>query len=371
MRIAHIVTYLSPGGEFGGPVRVAQAQAASLVRLGHTVEIFAGAPVQSATVEERNGVTTRLFPAKRIHRSLGFAGMTSSYMRNHLRAAISEFDLVHIHFARDLVTIPAALIAIRSRTPLVLQTHGMIDRSTRILAHVVDFFWTKSILRSAAAVLTLTHREVEDVRLVEGASRVRPIRNGVSIVDGSLGGSQKNLVLFMARLHPRKRPDAFVEMAAMIAQQHPNIEFAIAGPDEGELANVSALIVGHGIEDRVQVLGPIDPEETDEILRSARVYVLPSVDEVFPMTILEAFRALVPVVTTDSLGIARECEEFGAAELTDGSPIELARAVIRVIEDSAHAAGLVAGGRRYLEERLNMDEIVGELVSVYEEAKNH
>lgn len=55
------------------------------------------------------------------------SGITSAALLNTARRMMRGADLVHVHLMRDLVTLPAALLALATRTPLVVQTHGMID----------------------------------------------------------------------------------------------------------------------------------------------------------------------------------------------------------------------------------------------------
>ena len=49
-----------------------------------------------------------------------------------------DYDVVHVHVARDFVTLPAATIARRAGVPYVLQPHGMIDPSDHALARPLD-----------------------------------------------------------------------------------------------------------------------------------------------------------------------------------------------------------------------------------------
>ncbi len=100
-------------------------------------------------------------------------------------------------------------------------------------------------------------------------------------------------------------------------------------------------------------------------MASARVYVLPAINEVFPMTVLESFVAGTPVVTTSSLGIAPDCERFGAALVTDGTVEALAAAVLQVRTDQDVAESLRRGAATYLRDELDIRSVARELQDEY------
>ncbi|MEN2740518.1 glycosyltransferase [Microbacterium sp. X-17] len=368
MKIAQVVTYLSPDGAFGGPTRVAEAQCAALAEQGHEVQLFAAAPIDAPAETLVDGYRLRLFPARRLSSRLGFAGMRAVGLTPALRREAPFLDVAHVHLARDLVTLPAARALKRTGVPYVVQPHGMIDASDRVLAGPVDALWTRSALREAERVLTLTSQEDDDMASIEPRAQVSRIRNGIRVETPPAYEGREQIVLFLARLHPRKRPVAFVEMAALVSARCPEARFVLAGPDEGELAAARQAVDRLGLAAVVEIHGAVSPDQTDALLRSAGVYVLPSVGEVFPMTVLEAFRAGTPVVVTDSLGISDDCREYEAAIVTDGSVPSLADAVASVLNERDQALVLRSGALDYLRERLDISSVALSLSALYEGA---
>ena len=365
MRVAHVVTYVSPDGSFGGPVRVALAQAEALADRGHDVTVFAAAPRELAGIRRQKGYTLSTFPAVPLAPGKGFAMMSAPRMVSSLAREIAQFDVAHIHLARDLVTIPAAIAIRRAKVPYFLQPHGMIDVSARLLARPLDACATKPLLRGASAVLVLTDQEQHDIEAVESRTVIRRISNGIRVVELPEYEGRENVVLFLARLHDRKRPVAFVEMANVVGASFEDVKFILVGPDEGAAAATLVAISASPFKDRIQWVGPVSPDETDRWISKALAYVLPAVGEVFPMTILEALQAGTPVVATDSLGIAEGCLKYGAALITDGSVKELARAVDNVLANRSVAESLRRGGLRYLSTELDITGVAERLESLY------
>ncbi|MET9688391.1 glycosyltransferase [Streptomyces sp. NPDC006514] len=367
MRVLHAVTLHSPSHAFGGPVRVALNLAKGLRARGHEARLLAlgeGFDQWPTAVE---GVPAQLFPARRLL-PLGFSGMTSPALLASAGRLVRDADVVHVHLARDLVTLPVALAALRAGKPLVLQTHGMVDPSEKLLAKVLDAVAVRRLLRGADAVLYLTPHEREGLDAVVGAP---PLAQAVRLVNGTpaqeerppLSGPPR--ILYSARLQARKRPVDFVDAAPAVLAAHPDAHFVVAGPDEGELAAVRARIGALGLADRFTVPGALSSAEVLTELRRAHVYVLPSVDEPFPMSVLEALSVGVPTVVTHSNGLARDIARTGAGHAVDPGPAGVATAVLDLLDPTAnHEASRSA--RELAAKSFSMDAVLDTLLPVYE-----
>ncbi|MEU6883298.1 glycosyltransferase [Streptomyces sp. NPDC046712] len=369
MRVLHAVTLHSPTHAFGGPVRVAVNLCRGLAERGHHPRLVAlGDGFGDQLPTEVDGVPARLYRARSIL-PLGFSGVTSPALLAGAGALVRDADVVHVHLARDLVTLPVALAALRAGRPLVLQTHGMVDPSGRLLAKVLDAVAVRRVLRGASAVLHLTGRERKDLDAVVGGPLARAVRlvNGVPAQEPRPEPSGPPRVLYAARLQARKRPTDFVAAVPEILRRHPDASFVLAGPDEGERAAVDALVADLGVGDRVERPGPLSAARMLEELRRAHVYVLPSVDEPFPMSVLEALSVGTPAVVTASNGLARDIEEAGAGRVvTDATG--LAPAVIALLDRHANDSASVAA-RKLATEAFSMEAVLDTLLGVYESAR--
>ena len=373
MRILQAVTLVSSDGAFGGPLTVAVNQSSELIARGNEVLLFATARGLAPTAPRDSwmGVPAMLSDARRVLPGFGFSGLTSPAGLRWLRRNVRRFDIVHVHLARDLVTLPAALIAREAGVPYVVQCHGMVDPSPRMLARALDRLATRRVLADASDVLFLTDVERSGLKEVADptALRLLSMPNGVPFLEqATVEAELRPEVLFCARLHPRKRPTTFVEMARLLVDRGVDASFAVCGPDEGERAKVERLIHDLELSGHVTIEGAIAPAATTERLGRASVYVLPSIHEPFPMTILEAMALGVPVVSTDSCGLAADLAESGAGLVTDGSPEQLAEAVGRVLAEPELAARMSQAGREQARTGFGMGAVVDQLESVYERA---
>ncbi|MFZ7086700.1 glycosyltransferase [Curtobacterium sp. RRHDQ10] len=364
MRIVQFVSYVSADGAFGGPVAVAVAQARELARRGHDVVLLAG---WDGLAELRvPGVKVVLARVQRIP-GLGFSGLRSRAVRAWLRSNARNIDVLHVHAGRHLIDLEVARMARRLGIPYVMQTHGMIMPGGAPSA-VVDRALADRAISGAVAVFALTDSEEKALRSQFATAAVERIRNGIGEYRGERPDRPGNEVLFLARLHPRKRVSAFASMAAIVAGTHPGTSFVVIGPDEGDLPDLRTFMEDHP-DVPLTYEGVLAPGEAAVRLATASVYVLPSDGEVFPMTVLESLSVGTPVVLTEDCAIARDLEAHGAALVTDGSPAALARAVTDVLDQDQIRSRLERGMERALVQVFSIQATVDTLLDHYPRAE--
>jgi glycosyltransferase involved in cell wall biosynthesis len=169
-------------------------------------------------------------------------------------------------------------------------------------------------------------------------------------------------VLFLARLHARKRPGLFVEMARRLLADGVHARFTLVGPDAGEGAAVLAAI---GDEPRISWEGPVDPQEAPLRMARASAYVLPAEREPYPMSVLEAMSVGLPVVVCRDCGLAPVVSGSRSGQVAEGTVEDLAAAVRSVLADP------YAYGRRARETARRdfaMSAVADRLLTVYRHA---
>lgn len=366
MRILQIATLFSPDGAYGGPTRVAVNQCRALRARGHDVILAGGAEGYATRPTGVDGVPARLYPARRVLPGTGFAGLAAPGILRLLARARAEFDVVHVHLARDLITLPALRLAQVTGMPTVAQTHGMIDRSENPLAAPLDRTLTGPALRAAGAVLHLTDTERRDLAAaIPGELAFSEMPNGVPEPRTGVRAATPPEILFLARLHERKRPELFVDIARELAATGADAVFTVAGPDGGRRSAVAAAAGSV-----VRVEGAVDPQEVSDRLARASVYVLPSVDEPYPMAVLEAMAVGRPVVITESCGLAPVVRAGGCGIVVDESREGLRAGVTAMLRDPAAATAMGARGAIIARERFGMVTIAERLEAIYDRVRD-
>ncbi|MYX72747.1 glycosyltransferase [Streptomyces sp. SID3915] len=345
MKVLHIVTLHTPDHAFGGPTRVALNLSKVQRAHGDDARLMAlGDGFEGALPGEVEGVPAHLFQARHLLPAFEVSGITSAALLRTARRMMRGADLVHVHLMRDLVTLPAALLALATRTPLVVQTHGMVDPTEKRVAQLTDLLGVRTVLRRADAVLHLTEQERLDVGAV--AAPVA-LTNTVRLVNGVRTQERKParepgrppVVLFLARIQERKRPEDFVAAMPAVLARHPDARFVLAGPDTGALPGTLALARKLGVMDALDHVGPLGHEEVLDAGRRADVYVLPSIEEPLGVSVLEAMSVGTPAVITRTCGLGPDVAAAGAGRVVDS----------RVGEDAANAAGIAGAVLELLE----------------------
>ncbi|GAA5033978.1 glycosyltransferase [Microbacterium fluvii] len=362
MRIAHVLTYLSADGAFGGPVAVMTEQVTELARRGHHVEVFAGWDGRASFAPPH--VVTHLFRTRTLVPGAGFSGLIAPGLVRALRSRRAEFDVVHVHLARDLITTPAAAALVGAGSPRVfVQPHGMVKPDARLRAKLFDRR-TRRILSAADGAFALTDVDAARLAAVEPSVRLRGLPNGVTVPPaGEERGGHPPEVLFLARLQARKRVLLFAEAAHRLLDDGVDAVFRVVGPDEGDLDALLAMTAAH--PDRLVYEGPVPPGAGPGRIARADLYVLPSLNEPFPMSVLEALAAGTPTVISETCHIA---DRLGSAVATfaDDDPAGALTETLRgLLADDAERDRLGRRGRDSVIERFSIAHVADLLEGYY------
>lgn len=346
MKILHVVAHVDANASYGGPAQIALALADAQVARGHRVDVVASSGGrESRIVRRESGAVVRVFAGSFALGRGRYFGLLSpgviAWVSRHSR----EYDVVHVHMARDLLTLPCALASRSSR--LIIQTHGMIREAQPLLSMLARPALARAFAR-AHVVLALTELEAQVVKAAAGRGtdvRVAPNFVTVDIADDLHARRPQHEAVFLGRLHSRKRPTLFVECAALVQAEISDLTFAIVGPDGGQAARVDELIRARGLTSRCVREGPVDHAAVPARLSRAAVYVHTARDEPFGLTIAEAMARGVPVVITRTSGLASLVSASGAGIVADDTADALARAVIEIVSDPARALEMGRAGQ--------------------------
>ncbi|WP_374109587.1 glycosyltransferase [Curtobacterium sp. ODYSSEY 48 V2] len=362
MNIVQTVTLVSRNGAFGGPLAVAVTQCRELARRGHRVTLLAAWDGELRL--NIPGVRVVLSRGGRIP-GAGFSGVHAPSLIKWLADHRSEVDVVHVHAGRHALDLQLASRARTLGIPFVMQTHGMIMPAGGPIARILDLALTRPLLRAATAVLVLTDRETSGIRDIEPAARVHTVRNGLAA--SARPAERVSLspeVLFLARLHPRKRVLAFAEMALILHAKGVDAKFTVIGPDEGDLTELQRLCADHPAVP-ISYEGSVEPGKGASRIAESEVYVLPSHGEVFPVTVLEALSAGSAVVLTEDCGIAQRLSDLDAASTSSGTPADLASCVEELLRDTATRERRARNGRALIDSEFGARMMVDEIERLY------
>lgn len=366
LRVVHVVALDATGGAYGGPMSVAVADVKALRRTAFDVDaaVWSGwdgeAPIRMA-----EGLVHRRFRAYSPVKSLRFVGLVCPSLWFSLVRDRRRIDVLHIHLGRDLITTIAALIAILLRMPTVVQTHGMVMVGKGLHFRLSNLLLVP-VLRRALAVLALTSHEESELRCIAGRElNIDRIPNGIDLFQKDRPDQPQHRVLFVSRLHPRKGLRYFI-YAAEEMKARTSAEFVVAGPDEGDMHLIDESQVRS--PGAVSYQGAWESERVRLEMADAIVYVLPSVGEVVPMSVLEAMSVGVPVIVTSDCGLAHDITAYGAGVVLDHTGDlgdQLVAAISLLVEDPELRSKMSKMGVLLVKNSYSIKGVAERLIKIY------
>jgi glycosyltransferase involved in cell wall biosynthesis len=219
---------------------------------------------------------------------------------------------------------------------------------------------SEEVKRRYAAELQVPARTLVVVRNAIRMPLTAPMRNAAlraALVDGR----PDFVVLTPARLHPQKGHTYLLQAAAQV----PDATFVLAG--DGPLrAELEAEARDLGVASRCVFLG--QRADVPALLAAADLFVLPSLFEGLPVSVLEAMAAERPVVATAIGGTdeAVTSEESGLL-VPPKDPAALASAIRRLQADPPFARRLAASARARVEREFSSEATGRNVMRVYDE----
>lgn len=156
-----------------------------------------------------------------------------------------------------------------------------------------------------------------------------------------------------------------IEAAGIVCKNYPEVKFIIAGRGEQQ-SRLEEKINELGLHDNVNLLG--FREDIPEILNALDIYVMSSLSEGTPLSILEAMASGVPIVSTNVGGIKRIIEDGMNGSLVDAkNPGQLADAIIELIKDRKKRVMLARHAKASVESNYSMDN----MLAIYDDIYSH
>lgn len=297
---------------------------------------------------------------------------------------ITKFDIIHLHDYRNMSNVIVYHYAKKHNIPYVLQAHGSVLPifQKQLYKKIFDIVFGHKILKNAFKVIALTPIEAEQYRKMGvDEDKIEVVPNGIDLSEYDnlpkkgvfrrkygLSMNQK-MILFLARIHRIKSPDLLLKTFAKLDKDINNVKLVFVGPDDGCLQALQKLTKDLKIDDRVIFAGLLYKENKVEAYVDTDVYVLPSIYESFPNTVLEAMACGIPVIVTNRCGIA-DVIENRVGYVVQHDVDELRDAIVKVLSDEKMRERFGEEGKRLVREEFSWDVVVKKMEMLYERATN-
>ncbi|MFC4765826.1 glycosyltransferase family 4 protein [Effusibacillus consociatus] len=294
---------------------------------------------------------------------------------------LAKYDLIH---TQDIISTRALWRVKEKRTPLISTIHGCLateflysgevkDRNSLPWHYVAseEYFGAMSSDITIVPTQWLKNLLVQDFRVSESQLVVVPYGMDISSFQKKMGSSSKlirpgdkKILACPARLVPVKGHEHLLSALARLKQDRDDwICWLIGdGPLRENLEQQSRSL---NLEQHVSFLGNRD--DVPVLLRQADIFVLPSLQDNLPFSVMEAQVAGKPVVVSNAGGIP-EMVEHGETGLISpaGDSESLYQNLKKVIEDDSLRAQIAESAKEWGMLQWSLDTMMDRTLCVYE-----
>jgi len=225
-----------------------------------------------------------------------------SKLKNLVKSGfMNNYDIIHAFeyplFATDYLTIKKKLFS----PPLIISPHGSIHQFGSFPLNVMKKIHNKIMFNffdNVSMLLAATNAEKTHlIRCGFSEEKIQVLSLGFGLPKVTRSSSKHNKILFLGRLTITKNIDLLIKAVAICKRK--DFELIIAGPDFGMLETLKKLVVKLGLKNRVIFKGRVSESEKLQLLSEATLFVHPSLEDIFSLSLLEAVGVGIPSIAFD------------------------------------------------------------------------
>lgn len=380
MKILYIITK----SNWGGAQRHVFDLSTNMKENGHEVWVALGGEGLLKKKLEEAGIYT--FSIADLGRDIDLNKDAGSFKEIYTVIKNKRPDIIHLHSpkAAGLGSLAGRLLRVKK---IITTVHGWSfneDRSFYQKISIAFFSWLTMLLSHITIVISEKEKKQallfpgikEKIRLiplgikpitfmsVDGAKQTLAKTVGMNFVDFY----KKNIIGTIAELHPNKGLTYLIEAMKTISNEQANTICLIIGEGQDK-ALLEDKIKENKLEDRVFLTGRIN--DASEYIKALTVFVLPSIKEGLPYTILEAGTASLAVVATTVGGIPELVEDMKSGILIQPkNSRELSHALSFMIEHPEERKRYGNTLKERINDKFSFQKMIDGNVNIYNETSN-
>jgi glycosyltransferase involved in cell wall biosynthesis len=318
--------------------------------------------------EEREKAAGELFKASDISENVDILTDQLSRLIHEIQPDIIHAHSTYVVFNRVITRLRLSGL----RVPVVVTIHGLPKplilpdgRETTDYKEFVSNFGFDLVLAVSKNVAEAIKKHLES----QFHERVRILYSGIdlTVFRPQLHLEKEWDIAFMGRLEEMKSVDLFPEMLFLLKSKFPDLKMMMTG--EGSLKDrIFSEFVERGVASMVDYQGVVETDDVPVLINKSRIFLYPSRQEPFGLSIVEAMACGVPVITTDVFGpreIVRNNHDGVAVPPDDVKA--LVEAVERLLKDNELRDQLTRNALKSVKDRFDIRENAKQLVAIYEE----
>lgn len=392
MKVLHVIPAIA--SRYGGPSKAVIGMARAL--LEHGVDVLVATtdadgigrlhvPIGEQTSYE--GVNTIFFP-RQWSEAFKYSRPLAKWLREHVR----DHDIVHIHAVFSHSSLAAARACRLRGVSYVVRPLGSLHPwsltqrgfSKRIFWHAV----VKRMLMAAHAIHYTTIEEKrlahESLKLQNGSGVVIPLGVDEGLLENANSESRiprqlsrlgkAPYILFLSRLHPKKGIELLLEAFLKVTAKEPfkNWHLVLAG--EGDplyIGKLKLMVRQLNGDARVSFAGWLEGSDKIHAMKGAELLVLPSFQENFALSVVEAMACGVPALVSEHVNLASEIIQAGAGWVAPLETEEMVQVLKEAMKNKEERKFRGAKGKRLVRTHFTWQIVAGKLIEMYRELSSY
>ena len=344
------ILYLITQSNSGGAQKYVLDLASNLDKQKYDVAVAAGG--NEELFRRLENADIKIFKIKWLRRSINPAFDILAYFEIKKLLLRWQPDVVHLNSSK--ISVLGALAARNLPIKVIYTVHGAVFEAAFSWPERKIFLWLEKLTAKYKDKIICVSEYDRQLWLkynVAPAEKLLTIHNGLDSQIDFLPKSQARQKLFSAHIktpddyqivgwlgyfYPEKKLDTLIKAANLIfnipATKDKKIIFSVIGNGPQE-KGLKLQVSGFGLQDKILFLGAVP--EARCYLKAFDIFVLPSVKEGLPYTILEAMAAGVPIIASDVGGIPEMIADNFNGFLIHPKDFEaLAEKILQILENS-------------------------------------
>lgn len=220
--------------------------------------------------------------------------------------ATKKIDIIHIHTASYTSFWEKCLYiqcAKRAGKKIVLHIHGALFKEFYLNGSSLSKKLIQRQLRLCDAIIVLSKAWKEFFAHLVDERRLHVVHNGINLSPFAVTQQKSGVVSFlhMGEVGRRKGIYDILDVIGILKSENIDVYFDIVGP--GELDAVNEIIAEKELQQFIRLHGPQFGAQRFDYFYRAHCFILASYAEGFPIALIEALAAGLPVVSTTVGGI--------------------------------------------------------------------
>jgi len=373
MKIAQVCQYFYP--YLAGQERYVLQLSKKLLQNEEDLEVF--------TIDYSNLLHTEIIEGIHVNRfDMIFAPLNNPISLDFLKALkkLKSFDVIHVHNEHSFVSFICCLYSIIYKKSIILTCHGQL----RFGSPLIDLFEKaysktigKFIFNSAKRIVVLSEDDFKYVcNLGVNKNKISILPNAIDIdylkkINENIAANSKlnnkfndeKIILYVGRIIPRKGIEYLIKSIPNVVNQSKDAIFVLIG--EGDYKKeAQELCYELGISDKVLFLSNLSEEMLFEYYKRADIFILPSLSEGLPTTILEAMYFNTPVITTNIPGVRNHFKDI-AILVPPKNEEEIAKNINKLLYNESLKNSMIKKGKMHVLNNYNWDKVSKNYLDLY------